>query len=116
MVTFFAEGQAVGRQSPIPLSKTGGASCLGCPPQANTKEKTMKRKQLRYLVAALSLPCLLASFTLLMTKVVLIASDSGLVTIDPNNRTVTTSNFSVAWSTTRDVEAITSIEWGEGKI
>ena len=59
--------------------------------------------------------CLLVSFILLMTKVVVIASDSRLVTIDPNNKTVTTSNFSVAWSTTNDVEAIISIEWRGGQ-
>ena len=59
--------------------------------------------------------CLLVSFILLMTNVVVIASDSRLVTIDPNNRTVTTSNFSVAWSTTNDVEAIISIEWRGGQ-
>jgi len=43
------------------------------------------------------------------------ASESGQVVIDPNSRTVTTSNFFVAWDTGRDTEAITSISWRGGQ-
>ncbi len=35
--------------------------------------------------------------------------------IDPTHRTVTTSSFSVSWSTSRDTEAITSISWSGGQ-
>jgi hypothetical protein len=36
-------------------------------------------------------------------------------TIDPTNRTVTTTNFFVGWSTTNDTEAIITIEWMGGQ-
>ena len=54
-----------------------------------------------------------ASVTVVRPKPV-ITSGSGLVVIDPNNRTVTTSNFFVAWSTSNDTEAITTIDWMGG--
>ncbi len=43
------------------------------------------------------------------------ASDSGLIVINPTNRTVTTSNFFVAWNTGKDVEAITTLKWAGGQ-
>ena len=38
----------------------------------------------------------------------------GDVTINPTDRTVTTSNFSVTWNTGVDTEAITSLSWMGG--
>ena len=43
-----------------------------------------------------------------------VGTGSRLVVIDPANRTVTTSSFSVAWSTSNDTEAITSFIWNGG--
>ena len=42
-------------------------------------------------------------------------SQSGQVVINSNSRTVTTSNFVVAWNTGNDTEAITSFIWGGGQ-
>jgi len=71
-----------------------------------TRERSLRIKP-RVLHASVLFLAVLAVLTAL--------ASTARAQIDPTNRTVTTSSFVVAWSTSNDTEAITSITWNGGQ-
>ncbi len=72
-----------------------------------TRQRTLKLK-----IRILSAPVL---FLAVLTLLTVFAGAAMAQTINPTTRTVTTTNFSVTWSTSNDTEAITTINWMGGQ-